>query len=224
MKKIVLNVALLAFIGLGAISCKNNENSAEVTEAQEVAEVEMASSYTVDTQASVIEWKGSKPTGTHNGTVQLSEGIIDVQEEMVKAGSFVIDMTTITDLDLEGDMKNNLEAHLKGTVEGKEGDFFNVNQYPSAKFEITEITVNEGKTMVSGNLTMKDKTHNVTFPASISMQGDSIELKSETFSIDRTLWDVNYGSKSVFDNLGDKFINDEIELTITVVASKVSNA
>lgn len=224
MKKIVLNVALMAFIGLGAISCKNKENNAEVTEAQEVAEVEMASSLTVDTDASVIEWKGSKPTGTHNGTVQLAEGTMDVQEDQIKAGSFVIDMTTITDLDLEGDMKDNLEAHLKGTVEGKEGDFFNVNKYPTAAFEITNITESEGKTMVSGNLTMKEKTHNITFPATITMEGDSVQLKSETFSIDRTLWDVNYGSKSVFDNLGDKFINDEIELTISVVASKASNA
>lgn len=224
MKKIVLNVTLMALIGFGALSCKNTENSAEITEAQEVAEVETANSLTVDTGTSVIEWKGSKPTGTHFGTIQLAEGIVDIQEGQVKSGNFVIDMNTITDLDLEGDMKANLEAHLKGTVEGKEGDFFNVTQYPTASFEITEIKEMEGKTMVSGNLTMKEKTHNITFPASISVDGDSMQLKSETFSIDRTLWDVNYGSKSVFDNLGDKFINDEIELTITVVASKATNA
>ena len=224
MKKIVLNVALTAFIGIGAISCKNKENSAEVNEVQEVAESSAATTYTLDTDASVIDWKGSKPTGTHNGTVQLAEGIVDIKDNSVAAGSFVIDMTSITDLDLEGDMKENLEAHLKGTVEGKEGDFFNVTKYPTASFEITSINETEGKTMVSGNLTMKEKTHNVTFPATISMNGNTMELKSETFSIDRTLWDVNFGSKSVFDNLGDKFISDEIELTISVVASKASNA
>lgn len=224
MKKIVLNVALVAFIGIGAISCKNKENSAEVNEAQEVAETSAATTYTLDTDASVIDWKGSKPTGTHNGTVQLAEGSVEVKDNSVAAGSFVIDMTSITDLDLEGDMRENLEAHLKGTVEGKEGDFFNVTKYPTASFEITSINETEGKTMVSGNLTMKEKTHNVTFPATISMNGNTMELKSETFSIDRTLWDVNFGSKSVFDNLGDKFISDEIELTISVVASTASNA
>ena len=65
--------------------------------------------------------------------------------------------------------------------------------------------------MVSGNLTMKDQTHNVTFPASVSFNENTMSLQSETFAIDRTKWGVNYGSKSVFDNLGDKFINDEIE-------------
>ena len=120
MKKIVLNVALIAFIGFGAISCKNKENSAEVNEAQEVAETSAATSYTLDTDVSVIEWKGSKPTGTHNGTIQLAEGIVEVKDNSVAAGSFVIDMTSITDLDLEGDMKENLEAHLKGTVERKD--------------------------------------------------------------------------------------------------------
>ena len=224
MKKIVLNVALFAFIGLGAISCKNKENSAEVSDVQEVAKAATATTFTVNSEASVIEWKGSKPTGTHNGTIQLAEGSVEVQDNNLMAGAFVIDMTSIVDLDLEGDMKESLEAHLKGTVEGKEGDFFNVNKYPTAKFEITNIDNKEGKTMVSGNLTMKEKTHNVTFPATINVMDDSMELKSETFSIDRTLWDVNFGSKSVFDNLGDKFISDDIELTITVVASTASNA
>lgn len=224
MKKNLLKTSLFTFAVLAFVSCKNNENQADVSEAQEVAEVEMAATYNADTAASVVEWIGSKPTGTHHGTVQLQDGTFMVKDGSIAGGTFMIDMNTITDLDLEGDMKSNLEAHLKGTVEGKEGDFFNVTQYPTATFEITEVKEQEGKTMVSGNLTMKEKTHNVTFPATISMNGDVVQLESETFSIDRTLWDVNYGSKSVFDNLGDKFINDEIELTIKVTANKEAEA
>ena len=74
--------------------------------------------------------------------------------------------------------------------------------------------------MLSGNLTLKDVKNNVTFPVSVSNNGNTITLTSETFSIDRTKWNVQYGSKSIFDNLGDKFINDDIELKIMVKANK----
>ncbi|HAT65926.1 MAG TPA: lipid-binding protein, partial [Flavobacteriaceae bacterium] len=124
MKKIMLNIALFAFIGIATISCKNN-NEAETTQAQEVAEAApVAVEYTVDTEASQIHWKGSKPVKSHNGTISLASGMVMVMGDAVEAGKFTIDMNTITDLDLEGDMKTNLENHLKGTVEGKEGDFF----------------------------------------------------------------------------------------------------
>lgn len=220
MKKVVLNIALVAFVGLATISCKNN-NEAETTETQEVAEAApVATEYTVDTVTSQILWKGSKPLATHNGTINLASGTVMVMGDAVEAGKFAIDMNTITDLDLEGDMKANLENHLKGTVEGKEGDFFNVTQYPFSTFQITEVTTTEGKTMVSGNLTIKDKTHNISFPASISMDGNVMKLTSESFTIDRTQWGVNFGSKTVFDNLGEKFISDDVELTVSLVANK----
>jgi len=218
MKKAFLSLTLLSLL-VFATSCKNNNTEAEVTEAQEVVEPTTGGEFNINTEVSVIEWKGSKPTGTHHGTINLQEGSLIVNGTSIEGGKAVIDMTTIQDHDLEGDMKANLENHLKGTVEGKEGDFFDTNKFPTAMFEITEISENEGKTMVSGNLTMKDQTHNITFPAVITHNENSVEIKSESFTIDRTLWGVNYGSKTVFDNLGDKFINDEIELTITVVAN-----
>ena len=211
---------MFAFIGIATISCKNN-NEAETTETQEVAEAApVAVEYTVDTAASQILWKGSKPLGTHNGTINLASGTVMVMGDAVEAGKVTIDMNSITDLDLEGDMKTNLENHLKGTVEGKEGDFFNVTAYPFSTFQITEVATVEGKTMISGNLTIKDKTQNISFPASISMDGNLMKLTSETFTIDRTQWGVNFGSKTVFDNLGEKFISDDIELTVNLVANK----
>ena len=139
-------------------------------------------------------WEGAKPMGKHHGTIKLSSGTIHVNSGNVEAGNFVIDMNSINDEDLEGDKKANLEAHLKGTVEGKEGDFFNVKEYPTAKFEMTGIENN----VVKGNLTIKDKTNAIEFPATVTMEGDKMMLKSETFEIDRTKWDVNFGSKSVF--------------------------
>lgn len=216
MKSTFLKITLLAFITVGAFSCKNNEKEAEMPTEEAAEATEMATEYTVDTAASQIMWEGSKPTGKHNGTIQLSSGTVHLNNGNVEAGEFVIDMNSITDEDLEGDDKANLESHLKGTVEGKEGDFFNVKEYPTAKFEMTGIENN----MVKGNLTIKNKTNAIEFPAQVTMEGDKMMLKSETFAIDRTKWDVNYGSKSVFPNLGDKFISDDIMITVSLVANK----
>ncbi|MGB5944110.1 MAG: YceI family protein [Leeuwenhoekiella sp.] len=221
MKKTLLSTfGLLFFVGL-MTSCKGEKNNeTEASEAEEVAEVaETASSFMVQPNASMIEWSGSKPTGKHNGTVQLESGVIKVMDSTL-SGTFLIDMTTIDVEDLEGDQKASLEAHLKGTTEGKEDHFFNVENYPDAAFEITGVTKKEGKTMVSGNLTIKDQKKNIEFPATYEVNGDTMTFTSEPFTIDRTNWNVNYGSKSVFDNLGDQFVSDDIELTVKLKAAK----
>lgn len=216
MKSTILKSTMLAFILVGTISCKNNETEAEkkIEEAAEASD--MAFEYKVDTSASTITWEGSKPTATHHGNIKLSSGNFLVHENAIEAGSFVIDMNTITDEDLQGDDKSNLENHLKGTVDGKEGDFFNVKEYPNATFELTGIVNN----MVKGNLTIKDKTNPIEFPASIVVNGDELKLNTEQIELDRTKWGVNYGSKSIFPNLGDKFVSDIMKIKLSLVAKK----
>ncbi|CAM3444869.1 hypothetical protein AEQU2_02362 [Aequorivita lipolytica] len=206
----------MAFITVGAFSCKNTEKDAEAMNAEAAEATEMATEYSVDPAASQIMWEGAKPTGKHHGTINLTSGTIFLNNGKAEAGNFAFDMNSINVEDLEGEDKANLEAHLKGTVEGKEGDFFNVKEFPTAKFEMTGIENN----MVKGNLTIKDKTNVVEFPATVTMDGDKMMLKSEPFEIDRTKWGVNYGSKSIFPSLGDKFINDAIIVTISLVATK----
>lgn len=221
MKKIFLNIALVAFVGTTVIACKDNKKDATTGEEQDVVEAtDSASNYTVDTSKSVIMWKGEKPTGTHTGTIKLAGGSVAATDRQLEAGNFTINMNSIEVTDLEGESKANLEAHLKGTVEGKEGDFFNVNEYPEATFEITSIEGTQYEPVVKGNLTIKGKTNNVEFPATVSYPGNTIFLKSKKFMVDRTKWDVNYGSKSIFDNLGDKFINDEMEIQVELHANK----
>jgi polyisoprenoid-binding protein YceI len=222
MKKIFLNIALVAFIGTAMVSCKDNSKDATTGEEKDAVEAaDTASNYNVDTSKSVIMWKGEKPTGIHTGTIKLSGGSVAVTDNQLEAGNFTIDMNSLENSDLEGDMKANLESHLKGTVEGKEGDFFNVNEFPKATFEITSIEGTQYQPIVKGNLTIKGKTHNVEFPAMVSYPENTIFLKSKKFMIDRTKWDVNYGSKSIFDNLGDKFINDQMEIQVELHANKV---
>jgi len=222
MKNHFVKIALVSMLILGATSCKEKGESADVSAAKEVAEsTAEASLFTIDTEKSVINWKGSKPGKDHTGTVKLNSGTLTAQDKDIQSGNFVIDMYTITDTDLKaGEGKENLEAHLKGTVEGKEKDFFNVTEHPTASFEITGIEGESGNITVSGNLTIKDITQNVEFPAVVSFPGDAVFLKSKPFTIDRTLWNINFMSKSVFDNLKDKFIDDEIELTIELHGAK----
>ncbi|MGM1056932.1 MAG: YceI family protein [Bacteroidota bacterium] len=218
MKKTFLNVFMIAGIAMATVGCKNDTTSED---AKEVATANAeAMEYAVDISTSVIEWEGNKPTGTHTGTIQLKNGTFKANDSIIESGTFVISMTSINVTDLEGDEKNNLESHLKGTVEGKEGDFFNVNQFPEATFVVTGVNQVNGQTVLQGNLTMKEDTKNIEFPVTINQTEDAIELTSEPFTIDRTQWKVNYGSKSVFDGLGDKFINDDIILTLNLKAKK----
>lgn len=224
MKKRVLNFVLVAGVTLGSVACKDDKsNRVEPGEAQEAAvATEEAVTYEIDTTASTIEWRGTKPTGEHKGTIAIQDGTLSATREEITSGSVTIDMNSIkvTDEGIDDKDRTSLENHLKGTVEGKETDFFNVKEYPTASFEITGVTEENGQKMLQGNLTLKDSTKNIQFPVSTDIDEDEVTLESETFTIDRTNWGVNYGSKSVFDNLGDNFISDEMELTIKVTAKR----
>lgn len=223
MKTNFLKFSMILALAIVFTNCKDKAEEANTSEAEAAAVSESTSEkYTVNVGESTIHWKGFKPTGTHTGTINLENGTFKTSDGQLQSGSFLIDMKSINVTDLEsGDGKENLEAHLMGTVEGKEGDFFNVTKFPNAAFEITGTeAIENGKTRLSGNLTIKGQKHNISFPVMISNEGDMMSLESEAFTIDRTTWGVNYGSKSIFDNLGDKFINDDMELKIVVKAKK----
>lgn len=213
---------LLATLFIGFTSCKQDKkNETEAQAAEEVKEATVAAiAYTVDPAASTIEWVGKKPTGQHSGTIALANGSVMTKEGTIESGSFTIDMNSITVTDLEGDDKAGLEGHLKGLGEGAEDHFFNVAKFPTAAFEVTGISEKEGKTHLEGNLTIKGISKNISFPVTTAMEGDQMTLNTEVFTINRTQWNVNYGSKSIFSDLGDKFINDDIELKISLTAKK----
>ena len=210
--KIFTLVALISFA-----SCGDKAKEAQTTTEEEAAVAEVtAVTYKANTDQSMIEWKGFKPTGSHNGTIAINQGSVNVNAGAIESGNFAIAMNSIavTDIPVEDEGNAKLKGHLMS------GDFFDVETYPTAKFEVTGIATVEGKTMLSGNLTLKDATNNISFPVATEMDGDMMTLTSETFTIDRSKWNVKHGSKSFFDNLGDKFINDDMELKVTLVASK----
>jgi polyisoprenoid-binding protein YceI len=217
-------LALLCAGLFTTISCKKETAAeAEVTEPVEAKEVSRSSEkYTVDAINSKIDWVGSKPTGKHTGTINLTDGEIFLKDSIIETGKFTIDLKSITVTDLKaGDGKEDLENHLKGL--GKEADadhFFNTNKYPTGLFEVTGTTSENGKAMVEGNLTLKGITKNIKFPATITVTENSITLVSDSFKINRTLWNINYSSKSMVENLGNQYINDDIELKVNVKANR----
>lgn len=222
MKQFFVNVTLATALIFSVVSCKGDKtNETEAEKAKMEAEASaQAMKFKVDTEASTIAWEGSKPTGKHNGTVKVSNGVVNVNGGSLESGTFIIDMTSITVEDLEGKSKESLEAHLKGTAEGKENDFFNVNEFPNAAFTVTGVTEKDGKTYLQGNLDMKGQKNNIEFPVMTSINGDTMTLTSEPFNIDRTKWGVNFKSKTVFDSLGDQFVSDDMTLTLNLTAKK----
>lgn len=212
MKKIILGaIAVLMMF----VSCKENKN--EKTEVKEEVKVEknVAELNNVNLETSVLNWKGSKPTGDHNGTVSLKSGGILIEDGQLKAGEFVVDMNTIINLDMKGSKgATNLEGHLKSP------DFFEVEKYPTSKFVITSVVDKEGKLEVTGNLSIKDVTKSITIPASVEKVEGVYVFKSDNFNIDRADFNVKYKSKKFFDNLKDKFVNDLVEMSFVVQAAK----
>ena len=169
------------------------------------------STFKVDTQKSIILWNGKKVTGEHSGTIKLAGGTLSLSGTKLTQGSFTIDMTTITSTDGAG---ARLEGHLKAD------DFFGVEKFPTANFVITKVTPAAGKLTVSGNLTIKGITKALSFPATLAVKGTSLTAVAKGVKVDRTKYDIRYGSKSFFDSIGDKAIDDEFTLDITLVASK----
>lgn len=223
MKNRIHRSLMLITLVFMAVSCQDKAKKSNTSEAQAAAMSESNhSKFELNTEDSKVDWKGFKPTGTHTGTIAITKGDLATDGGKLQSGTIIIDMSSINVTDLEGDDKADLEAHLKGTVEDKKGDFFNTNDFPEAVFQITSTeSLAAGKTTLSGNLEMKGQKHNISFPVTITNSEDMMTMESEAFTIDRTKWGINYGSKSVFDNLGDKFINDEIELKFMIKAKKV---
>ena len=167
-----------------------------------------AQKYMADAGKSTIKWTGEKVTGSHWGHINLKSGDLEMKDGKITGGTFMIDMNSISCKDIEDDGYNKkLVGHLKSD------DFFGVSTYPTAKLVITKATdFKENKADVRGDLTIKKNTESLLF--NVTKNGDKYTAK---IVVDRSKFDVRYGSKSFFDNLGDKTIYDEFTLEVDLV-------
>ena len=212
MRKLTLLLGISVFL----ISCQEDKSEKVKTEeAKPVPQVQSEGKFKV--AESEIMWKGYKPTGSHYGSVQLKEGFFAVKDNQLTGGKFVVDMTTIEDLDMPKDDPYNqkLVSHLKSD------DFFYVEKFPVATFEITSVKPDEGnKFLIEGNLAIRDSVKSITFPAQVTIKDNELNFVSDTIKIDRTEFGIKYKSKKFFDNLKDKFINDLFDLSVKLKATK----
>lgn len=205
----LLGISFLVFV-----SCKKEEKVDPTT-----VEKSISGMFITDSTSN-LNWTGSKQTGKHSGTIKIKSGGFTVENGKISDGKFIIDMNSISVEDLDGEDKLNLEEHLKGMKPDVTDHFFNVVKYPEATFVVTGFMNEDGSDMLEGDLTIKDKTNKVKFPVSLTEADGFVTMTLPEFKINRTLWGVNYGSKSIFTDLGDRFINDDIALTINIRAKK----
>ena len=168
-------------------------------------------SFQVQPKQSKFEWLAKKVTGEHYGDVMIKSGVLDVKGGKIVGGNFEIDTRTINATDLEGEYKQKLDGHLKSA------DFFDVEKHPTAKFVITKAEQTGSDAKITGNLTIKGITHEITFPAKVEIKDHTLTATA-TFDVNRTKWDIKYGSGSFFDGLGDKMIYDDFNVKINLKA------
>ena len=170
--------------------------------------------YTVDTVSSKIGWEGSKTLIVNyfdRGTVGLKNGSFEVRDGVIVSGTFTVDMTSITAISTgRGDGQDRLSTHLKSP------DFFGAAKYPTAVFTLTEV---KESGQISGDLTIKGITKPVTFSTSVESSGGEARATAEVV-LDRTLWDVRYGSGKFFQNLGNNVISDNFKVTLDIAARR----
>jgi len=160
----------------------------------------------INTEKSTIKWNAKKVTGEHSGTANFQDGSLTFKKGKLAGGSFTVDMTSISTTDLSGDWKTKLDGHLKSN------DFFNTEKFKTSTLVFKKVTAKDkGVYTVTADLTIKGITNPVTFD--LAVKGNTA---STVVNIDRTKYDIKYGSKSFFDSIGDKAINDDFELTVNL--------
>jgi rhodanese-related sulfurtransferase/polyisoprenoid-binding protein YceI len=178
-------------------------------------------SYRIDPENSRLEWIGRNLNNRHFGRIDIQEGDLVIAGGRLSAGSIVLDMNTISNLDQQDPVwRDMLITHLKSD------DFFGVKQFPLASFTLAgweeqEVALSEALNgSVTGDLSIRDVTRRVSFPAIVAPQPDGSIKAHAAFDIDRTLWNVNYGSCRLFERLGMHLVHDLISLELFVVAHR----
>ncbi|OEK04320.1 YceI family protein [Roseivirga misakiensis] len=244
MKNYKLTLGLAVLLST-AWACGPKGSTVETSEAQAVASSESAVSYAVNTSNSEVTWIGSKTGGKHDGTIGITSGEISVKGDELVAGSIVIDINSIKNLDMAGKGgAAKLEGHLKSP------DFFDAENFPEAKFEVTavsdfnassleadkdefesdntpaklsEILVENPTHFISGNLTIRGTTLNITIPAHVEMSNNTVKAQAK-FNIDRTQWGIMYQDEaSVVDKAKDRFVYNTVTIGFDIEASPNSS-
>ena len=238
--KLFKQTSLFAAAAFFTFACSQPTETVETSEAQEVAEAK-GQTLTIQQEATMIAWRGYKPTGQHFGKIPATEGTLVVEGNTLAGGTFTFDITglKIEDMEETDDSYGKLWGHLQSA------DFFDAENYPTATFEITGVEPFKGEDQIqdveqfvtentplsaselspeapthwiSGNLTMRGTTKNIKFPAAVSLENGKVMAKAG-FNIDRTAWGLSYQDESATaDKVKDRFIYNTVSLQLEVAA------
>lgn len=174
-----------------------------------------AQSLKLDAKKSTIVWTGKKVMGKHYGKINFMSGSLTSSGRAYTGGEFVVDMNSITCDDLTDEGTNaQLVGHLKSD------DFFGVESFPTARLVIKSgNSKGNNKYDFTGDLTIKGITQPVQFEAVLTTVNDGLEFAG-TLVVDRSKFNVRYGSGSFFQNLGNNMIYDEFELEFKAFFAK----
>lgn len=176
---------------------------------------EQTTTYNVDTQKTRIHWEGTKVTGKHDGNISVKNGHLIFKGAELTGGEIVVDMNSMTVIDItDKGTADKFLGHMKS------GDFFDTAKYPESKLVIKSTKKSGNDLEVTGDLTMIGKTKPITFKVTDWKWTDSQVSGKAVVKVDRTLWDLRYGSGKFFKGLGDKAIHDEFTLTIDLFANR----
>lgn len=206
---IILGIIALGLLLAGCTSGNSAGQGAAVTDTTTAAsDLPDNAHYVLDTDQSTLTYGAYRLTGKgHTGTVDISDGTLERADGTFTSGTFTIDMTTITE--------DNDNTRFLGHVQNE--DFFDVENHPTSTITVNRVDhVSGDEYTITGDLTILDTTHVVTFPATIRAEGDTLRATA-SFDIDRTLWGITYDSGSLFSDLGDRAIKDEIDYTLDLV-------
>jgi len=213
-KKLFSLVIPALFVAAVVISCKKDKPL--TSESNEVTTTKDGSQYTLDTLNSKVEWKGYKvfksENTSHFGTIKFESGDVTVKDGKLESGKFVADMNSLTSVDLKDSPEDlgKLNGHLKS------GDFFEVEKFPTASYEITKVTPStEGdyNTLLDGNLTIKGITKPVQFKANVSVKEGEVSVATEPKDIKREEFGVKFQAPAE-----NGVLKDEVTLQISVKA------
>jgi polyisoprenoid-binding protein YceI len=217
MTKLSIAVYSTAVISLSALATAFTPDKSPVkakTNTTTTVKHYKAQNFKVDNQTSKLTWAAKKATGDHNGEVKISNGLFTAENNVLKSGTFDIDLNTITDADLTDQASNDkLISTLKSET------FFSTDKFPKANFVITSATKTSGQQYtIKGRLTIKGITNDVSFPATVAVDGKKLNATAK-ITVDRTKYDIKFRSKNFFENLGDKVIYDDFDLNVNLTAN-----
>jgi polyisoprenoid-binding protein YceI len=220
--KTILPAIITGSVVIGLLTACDNASKgdrATITEEQKVEKTDSKQQFVIDTADSKVRFIGYGVGKNHPGKFRISSGTVSLDNNQITGGSFIIDIVSM-ELEQKGEMfEKKLRPHLLS------GDFFDAEKFKTAKFEITHVepykadskdtSIIDGANFnISGNLTIKDVTKNITFPAKIDLDGDVLKGKAD-FDVDRTQWKMNYGNDKT---LGDKFISEKVNIELDLKA------